>query len=367
MLLLFVPAHAIESSVSPHQGSGNNIEVKYWDTNGTDTLRVYLLPCTIDDDGISYPSMVNDRKIVETEITGDSSIILDIDGDDGLYRICVKLKDSGRQDCDKDNYYLLEKGAIERIVEKEIIVEKEVYVERRLPLEEIEVDIISVPSAVLSDSSFFSVATIYNWGDPKNITVYSYMYNGSRCVTGGWKQNEMPLQLNSNLTEIELQNTVGQVDPGIYSFKVRVDFNGTKYDSSPFKIELQKSAAGSLSVSNFIYSDNNPNSSFSINLENLGVTNSTIDVVVYTNTGSFRQSINLAENQSGDVSITTPALTGEATIYVLSNNTVYFSETVLPTVQDVQEPGVIVFEESFLYVVLSCLTLVILVVLIWKR
>lgn len=49
--------------------------------------------------------MKNSNKILEKEIDCDGYETLTVSGQSGLYRICVKLKEAGRQDCDKDNYY----------------------------------------------------------------------------------------------------------------------------------------------------------------------------------------------------------------------------------------------------------------------
>jgi hypothetical protein len=341
---------SVESSVDPHEGIGD-LTLHYWETNGTDILRVYRLPCEISDEGIQCDTMKESNKILEKEINSDGYEQLSISGY-GIYRICVKLKESGRQDCDKDNYYLLQDQSVQTVVQ---YVEVEKIVEKK----DIEVNVISVPTKVDQNISFSVKVNVSNPFEPVEAEIYSYVYNGSRCVSGGWTKNKKTVRLETNYTEVSLNNTA--IFPGTFKFKVRVKHNNTDYDSHPIEISVEEIKFSRLSMSKIRYSNN------TIRLEVSNTGNIGANATLISETLGLNISIYIGPNKTIQITNKTRALNSPTNILLFSEDVLHASSAVSP-------PSLISFAiaseidlENFLFAILSTLTLIILGVAIWKR
>jgi hypothetical protein len=343
-------AFSIESSIDPHEGTGD-LTLHYWETNGTDILRVYKLPCEISDDGIQCDTMKESNKILEKGISSDGFEQISISGY-GIYRICVKLKNSGRQDCDKDNYYLLQDQSVQTVVQ---YIEVEKIVEKK----DIEVDVISVPTEVDQNTSFSVKVNVTNPFEPVEAEIYSYVYNGSRCVSGGWTKNKKTVFLYTNYTEVILNNTANS--PGTFKFKVRVKYNGTDYDSYPMEISVEEFKFSKLSILNSKYH----NQTLYLEISNSGNIGTNATVIV--DTLDLNLSLYVEAGETLQITEETSELSSPTNVLLFSDNTLHSSIRLSP-------PSLISFAiaseislENFLFTLLSTLTLAILGVAIWKR
>jgi hypothetical protein len=368
-MTFFSYAFAVESSLNPHFGNGQDITLSFWETNGSDILRVYLLPCMIMDSGIECEDIRESRRIFEGNISGDGSISIDIASEEGLYKICIKLKESDRQDCDKDNYYMLyDEGCVTYQVVQQVIEE---VVDNR---NEIEIDLISAPSIVFTNTSFISCANITNLGIPKNVTGYSYLYNGSNCITGSWLGNSRNILLDGNFTYTCFENEIEEDPiPGEYKFKIRIKWNDTDFDSQSFTMNVEKREFFDLELVQF---DEDVNGTLSFTISNKGNIPTNMTIIADSEEWTENRTFLIMNNSITNLSVNLQDYKKKLSVFFLSDDvifdhlTIYNEENMIEKAsfdQYENDQEVLTFpEESFLYGLLSLFTLASLSALVWN-
>ena len=89
------------------------------------------------------------------------------------------------------------------------------------------------PKEWVGESNVLSV-NLTNLDDfSKNVSVYSYLHDGSKSLSGGWTSNKQSVVLLANESKmVVLKNFLVSPVSGVFDYKVRVVFNGEKIDLS---------------------------------------------------------------------------------------------------------------------------------------
>ncbi len=230
----------IESRVINHEiflGDSILLEWVVEGLNDSDVLRIYELPCIINDSGIKCPYIKSRYRIKElniTELTGIESIK---PTHTGIVRVCADLLHGGK-DCDKNNYALIKEiktetktEVITEIKEIEKIIEKTKYV---VPEPSFLIQIIKWPEFVRAGENITMLINITNpCNFSQKVEVYSYLFNSSHCYTGGWTKNKKQILLAPFTSAlVNLTNNVNNSANGRATLRIRAKVNGTNYDSS---------------------------------------------------------------------------------------------------------------------------------------
>jgi hypothetical protein len=230
---------SVESTVLNHYVESKGYVRINWtieNLNETDKIRFYLLDCDVSDAGIKCESMKLENRVKEIEISdsyGETEI--DIGEVYGIKRLCVNMLHGG-QDCDKDNYVLVQEvvektNTIERIVEKEVIIDRVEYV---VPEPSFIVEIVKFPQKFEAGKN---ITTIVNVTNPTNFTqqakVYSYIFSKSKSYTGAWDSNAINIEVAPfSSISIPLENSISKFAKGNMTFRIRAKVNNTNYDVS---------------------------------------------------------------------------------------------------------------------------------------
>ncbi len=287
----------IESRVLQHEiflGEQIDFEWVVEGLNDSDILRIYELPCVINDSGIKCPSIKLDYRIQEINISGITSSVKIIPSHSGVLRICADLLHGG-MDCDKDNYLLVkeirkevetqvvtEVKEVEKIVEK--VVEKIEYV---IPKPSFVLEVIEWPKTIRAGKN---ISIILNISNPCNfsqqVNVYSYLFNSSHCYTGGWTKNkEQVILAPFSSSIINLTNQVNDSVNGTATLRVRAKVNGTNYDSSK-EYNILERQYYDLQVGEE-HNFTNKNTNLTIFLENTGNIPANITIKLLSNNGTL--------------------------------------------------------------------------------
>jgi hypothetical protein len=234
-----------------------------------------------------------------------------------------------------------------------------IEVEKVIEVRDIEVDIISVQTEVYQNTPFSVKVNITNPFGPVVVDTYSYVYNGSKCVSGGWTANKRTIELVTNYTTVAFNNTVGS--EGLFKLKVRLKHNDTNYDSHPIELLVKELKFSNLSISAIRYG----NSTLHLTVTNSG--NIGTNATLIADSLGINVSFYMAAGETIPFDCSAESLDSPATVLLFSENMLHTSTRLTP-------PSLVSFAiastvdlENFLFAVLSTVTLAVLGVAIWKR
>ena len=291
MLLSVSKAQYIYVSVRPHESFGE-VRVRYELVNGSDVLQVFLVKCSIADEGIDCPYYKNScpgELIWEGEVSGEGEIPLYLNEGPGIYRICGRLKNSGKFDyidgySGEDNYLLLK-----RYVEREIVRTR--VIERNVTklLKEPRIEILEIPTTLRQYQPFNVTYLISNPTEKRiDAKVYSFSYYNGTYVTKlkPWDYHFIHIDPNSTF----IGNLSNQfLKYGKFLFKIRMKINDTKYTD----LLWVNVSCLSEPTHRFIFRED----VVGVLLENRGTCNESYEVVF----NSKRKKIELPPNSSEEV------------------------------------------------------------------
>ncbi|RLG17721.1 hypothetical protein DRN62_00355 [Nanoarchaeota archaeon] len=236
MLFSISKAQYIYVSVRPHESFGE-VRVRYELVNGSDVLQVFLVRCSITDEGISCPyyhDTCPGELLWEERISGEGEFSMYLDEEPGMYKICGRLKNTGKYDyvdgySGEDNYLLL-KNYVEKVITRTRtkIVERNVTKIVREP----EIEILEMPTALKQYQPFNVTYLISNPTEkPINAKVYSFSYHNGSHVTRSKPWDYHLVHVGANATFVgRLSNEF--LKQGRFLFKVRMRVNDTRYTDS---------------------------------------------------------------------------------------------------------------------------------------
>jgi len=236
MLFSLSKAQYVYVSVHPHESFGE-VRVRYELVNGSDVLQVFLVRCSITDEGVSCPyyhDTCPGELLWEEMVSGEGEFSLHLNEEPGMYKICGRLKNTGKYDyvdgySGEDNYLLL-KNYVERVVTKTRtkIVERNVTKILREP----EIEILEMPTALKQYQPFNVTYLISNpTKEPINAKVYSFSYQNGSYATRFRPWDCHVVRVGANTTFVgTLSNEF--LKQGRFLFKVRMKVNDTKYTDS---------------------------------------------------------------------------------------------------------------------------------------
>lgn len=128
--------------------------------------------------------------------------------------------------------------------------------------------------------------------------LYSYLFKGRKCFSGGWRENQIFISLPPQATrKIKLNNTISEkAETGIYKFRARFLVNDKKYDSTKeiYLLIPEKKENKRKEIPSFTFKKAGTN--FSINITNciycriLGKFNATtLLLYFYSNNSLFKK------------------------------------------------------------------------------
>ncbi len=97
----------------------------------------------------------------------------------------------------------------------------------------LNIDILNLTDILARNQEFETIVKLKNNGADKILLeIYSYAYDGKKCITGGWSSNKKGLSLGKQEEKIiYLENKIkNDATPGEYSFRIRTKIDSKTYD-----------------------------------------------------------------------------------------------------------------------------------------
>lgn len=126
----------------------------------------------------------------------------------------------------EDGKYYVELSGLDDFDKKTIYVEgnlKDVCDETNSGIAKFEYNFLSYPATIYSGKEFITQIEIKSDNHPHELSVWSYVYRGSKCYSGEREENKQRISLPAKSSVvIDLKNTVPDAKSGDYKLKVKI-------------------------------------------------------------------------------------------------------------------------------------------------
>ena len=202
-------------SVSPHKTDGS-VMVSYSSVYNS-TVYFYRVPLNL---GEGYDFDLNDRTLIYKANGFNGSFHVDLPP--GVYKLYAYVS-CDWEECNRQynrGYYCCPCSFDNRIVVYSH-GDDESYM---------SVSVYNVPKEVLSGEEFLFYVNLTSHGISGPVSVYSYVYNGTNCLSDNWTHNRVIVNIQPDSSIVIPLKEKAKGD-GMYKLKVRVYAGGRKWDT----------------------------------------------------------------------------------------------------------------------------------------
>lgn len=327
-------AWMIESEITPHQGTRETEVVINYQLNetitGTPRLKIYLNLYDPTINGFDYNIHDTLMDYFEVNPSNTTPIKLKLtDKKSWFYRICLRMEYEGNyyRDCDAGNQFLLldDTPINLQLLQEEI---SDLILEAQTP-----------ENAVINEEAIIN-ATLTNYGSEKQVTLYSYIHNGSQKISqDAWDANAQTITLAGGaVTQTTLKNTATTIGNFTITIRARTD----KDIDIKKTISIQEPESVNLLINDIKIIDNKVR----VIASNYGSINETITLTIYLIDSITQKNITLNTKRAYQELISTQLSNGTAIITLTKNDKIIlqkeqeFNKTIKEEIKSINQEAI---------------------------